>query len=78
MYCYCKEAFFTGLADGIAGIDSLNFEFPDGKKYCQDWLPLYLLSNALVYAVPMIILLVNFFSKTILRLMSRLEKRQTR
>jgi len=39
---------------------------------------MYLLSNTLVFAVPAIIIFLNFISKTILRIMSRFEKRQTK
>jgi len=39
---------------------------------------MYLVDNLLIIAVPLIIIIVNFISKTILRVMTRIEKRQSK
>jgi hypothetical protein len=38
---------------------------------------MYVLTNTLVYCVPLMIAFVNYISKMILRLMTHLEKRQS-
>ena len=50
-------------------------KFPNGQAYCEEWWPMYLVDNVLIIAVPLIIISVNFISKTILRIMTRFEKR---
>ena len=49
----------------------MRMEFEDGKLHCWDWFQDYSLSKTLLYAVPFSILVVNFISKTILRMMTK-------
>ena len=41
-----------------------------GEMYCWSWFEDYSLSKTLLYAVPFSIIVVNFISKTILRMMT--------
>jgi hypothetical protein len=67
MYCFCKS-YFLSKASG-------NYVFSDGVQHCNPWVQMYLLTNALVYAVPILISACNYIAKTILRYMATLEKR---
>jgi len=51
--------------------DDMRLEFEDGERYCWDWFQDYSLSKTLLYAVPLSIIVVNFISKTILRIMTQ-------
>jgi len=53
----------------------MDFEFDNGETYCKEWFPKYVLDKAMVILVPLIIIVVNFISKTILRMMTKFEKR---
>lgn len=50
----------------------MRFEFDDGEQHCWDWFKDYSLSKGLLYLVPFSIIFVNWVSKTILRLMTKL------
>ena len=78
MYCYCRSLLWKNLADGSDPIADLSEEFSDGEKYCLDWLQDYSVEKTLLYGVPFSILFVNWLSKTILRLMTRLEGYQSK
>ena len=54
-----------------------DYKFSDGEKYCQEWVSMYLLTNSLVYGVPLMIGLVNYGAKLILRFMTHYEKRHS-
>jgi len=56
----------------------MNFPFQNGEYYCEEWLPKYILDNVMIILVPLVIILVNFISKTILRRMTKFEKRQSK
>jgi hypothetical protein len=62
MYCFCKQDFYENA--------SSSFEFTDGEQHCQDWLSSYVTVNTMVYLIPLLIGLLNFVSKHILRYMS--------
>jgi hypothetical protein len=66
MYCFCKNVYET---DG-----DLNFEFSDGSQHCSTWISKYLMTNWLIYLIPMAISTVNYISKLILRLASIYER----
>ena len=53
----------------------MEFEFENGEQYCAEWLPKYILDNVMIILVPLVIIVVNFISKTILRRMTKFEKR---
>jgi hypothetical protein len=67
MYCFCYDYFYENYDSG--------YEFSDGVKYCNDWLTRYTLTNTLVIVVPLMIGLINFISKHLLRFMSYWEKK---
>ena len=54
------------------------WSFQNGEKYCADWLPKYILDNVMIIMVPLVIIVVNFISKNILRRITRFEKRQSK
>ena len=56
----------------------MDFKFEDGEKYCEQWLPKYILDNIMIILVPFIIIVINFISKRILMRMTRFEKRQSK
>ena len=53
----------------------MDIQFENGETYCKEWLPKYIFDNAMNIMIPLIIIVVNFISKTILRVMTRFEKR---
>ena len=59
MHCFCLSLFTENKLD-------VNYEFSDGEKHCEQWLPKYLLSTYLVYCIPLAISMVNYVSKLIL------------
>lgn len=67
MYCFCKSYFLTYASGG--------YVFSDGVQHCNPWVQMYLLTNALVYAVPILISACNYVAKVVLRYMAKLEKR---
>lgn len=56
----------------------MEFKFENGEMYCKEWLPKYIVDNIIIIVVPLTIIVVNFISKTILRLMTKFEKRQSK
>ena len=54
------------------------FKFKNGEKYCEEWLPKYIKEIASEFLIPVIITLITFISKTILRMMTKFEKRQSK
>ena len=73
MYCYCRSLLWKNLAAGSDPLSDLKEEFSDGEEHCVDWLTAYSLQKTLLYGVPFSILFVNWVSKTVLRLLTRLE-----
>jgi len=61
MHCYCLSQFYR------ISFDIVNISFPDGQKYCGEWLKLYTLSNSLVYLVAFGISIVNMIVKSFMR-----------
>ncbi len=51
--------------------------FSDGENHCSDWMPNYLLSNALILVVPLVISIENYVSKVVLVLLSSFDKHQS-
>ena len=78
MHCYCRQLLYKAIQDGESIYGYLAHRFADGESYCEEWWPMYLLDNILIIAVPLIIIIINFISKTILRVMTRFEKRQSK
>ena len=79
MYCYCKNRFFNAIKDGQNPQVVLNQPMgEEGIAFCEDWLEKYLFSNMLVYVIPFIILFISWVSKTILRIVTVFEKRQSK
>ena len=56
----------------------MEFSFENGEYYCTEWLPKYILENLMLVSVPLVIIALNFISKTILRRMTKFEKRQSK
>ena len=52
--------------------------FSDGEDHCLDWLSDYSVQKTLLYAVPLSIVFVTWVSKTILRILTRLEGYQSK
>ena len=77
MYCYCQELLDKAYEEGINGesITAFRKAFDDGTAYCYNWSFSQIGSSLLIYSVPMAITFVNFISKTILRLITRIEGR---
>ena len=76
MWCYCNKLLYEGLSQGKSRDDVMNVEFENGETYCVDWLPKYRTSNFLIFGIPVVILFINWVSKTILRIMTRFENNQ--
>lgn len=53
-------------------------KFSDGGDYCWDWFLDYSFAKALLYSVPLSIILVNYISKTFLRLITKLNGYQSK
>ena len=70
MYCYCRSIFWEKINDNESPYSDMRYEFEDGEMHCWSWFQDYSLSKTLLYAVPFSIIVVNFISKTILRLMT--------
>ena len=51
--------------------------FSDGEQHCGKWLQAYLLTNYLVYLIPLLVSTINYIAKVILRALSYAEKSQT-
>lgn len=49
----------------------MRYVFADGEMHCWSWFQDYSLSKSLLYAVPFSIIVVNFISKTILRVITK-------
>jgi hypothetical protein len=73
MFCYCQNLFLTSIKGGKNPFDDLQAKFSDGGDYCWDWFIDYSLAKALLYSVPLSIILVNYISKTFLRLITKLN-----
>ena len=78
MPCFCMNKYQEAKDSGFSIQESLDFELSDGKRHCKDWLSNYNQSFVLVYGVPLIIVFINWVSKTILRIMTRFEKNQNK
>ena len=70
MYCYCRGIFWEDVNANKNPYDNMRYVFDDGEMHCWDWFQDYSLSKTLLYAVPFSIIVVNFISKTILRMMT--------
>lgn len=77
MHCYCREIFIQAFQSRANLDEAVDFEFENGQRYCQEWLPKYILDNVMVIIVPLMIIVINFISKTILRKMTSFEGRQS-
>ena len=75
MHCYCRRLVFDTFKDRDEFAKALAHQFPDGEKYCEEWWPKYVMDNFVIIAVPLVIIVVNFISKTILRRITKFEKR---
>jgi len=67
MYCFCKDYYLENFNG--------DYEFSDGKQHCETWLKYYSASQSLIYAVPFMISIINYFSKIVLRWLGTFEKR---
>jgi len=63
MFCFCKDQFDNHDKTG-------SYEFEDGEQYCQEWVQRYVLTNTLVYGVPLLVSTLNFVAKYILRFLT--------
>lgn len=72
MFCFCRSRFWDLIAEKKSPYEEMRFEFDDGEQHCWDWFKDYSLSKGLLYLVPFSIIFVNWVSKTILRLMTKL------
>ena len=66
---------FKALDDRGDIYKAMEIPFSDGEYYCEQWLPLYIVDNLMIMVIPLVIIIVNFISKTILRKMTKYEKR---
>ena len=73
MYCYCRNIFWSNLGSGSDPTSDLSEPFSDGKEHCKDWLKNYSVQKTLLFSVPLSIVAVTWVSKTVLRLLTRLE-----
>ena len=78
MHCYCRQLLYKAIDSKTDIYDAMDFKFEDGEKYCEQWLPIYILDNIMIILVPFIIIVINFISKRILMRMTRFEKRQSK
>lgn len=78
MHCYCRRILFEALDKRSDIYQAMDFPFSNGEHYCKEWLPKYILDNVMIIVVPLVIIVVNFISKTILRRMTKFEKRQSK
>lgn len=78
MHCYCRQVLFDAIENGDDIYNSMEFPFENGEMFCKEWLPKYILDNIIILVVPLTIIIVNFISKTILRRMTKFEKRQSK
>ena len=60
MHCFCLRQFLA-----FKNLDKI--EFSDGQHYCSTWLKNFLTSNTLMFALALIITVINLFAKEILR-----------
>ena len=66
------------MKDGKDPYAAMKEPFSDGNAYCEDWWQKYLISNALVCVIPFVIIFISWVSKTILRVVTQFEKRQSK
>lgn len=78
MHCFCRERFYNALNVSKDIHEAMAFKFENGETYCEEWLPKYLIHNISDILVPLIIIVINYISKTILRIMTKFEKRQSK
>ena len=71
MYCYCRSLFWEELSNKNNPSSALKEPFEDGEDHCWDWFKSYSLSKGLLYFVPFCILIVNWISKTFLRIITQ-------
>jgi hypothetical protein len=69
MYCFCKNIYYT--------TGNMNYVFPNGEQYCVTWVSKYILTNYLIYLIPLFISFVNYCSKLILTYLSKQERHQS-
>ena len=75
MHCYCRQLLYEAIESKSDIYSAMDFKFENGEKYCEQWLPKYILDNIMIILVPFIIIVINFISKRILMRMTRFEKR---
>jgi hypothetical protein len=65
MNCYCYSQFLSIALD----VKNIDFPLQDGtkKKFCDDWLTGYTLSNAIVQSTAILIIVLNLVIVTILK-----------
>lgn len=68
MSCYCLQ--------NLISIN--NLEFKDGEKHCMVWFKDFFWVLFLIYGTPLLIVLLNFLLKTIVRKLSPWEKRRNK
>lgn len=78
MHCFCRQLFYEALDERTSINEAMEYKFDNGESYCEEWLPMFVLDNVMIILVPLVIIVVNFISKTILRRMTRFEKRQSK
>ena len=78
MFCFCRSRFWDLIAEKKSPYEEMRFEFDDGEQHCWNWFKDYSLSKSLLYLVPFSIIFVNWVSKTILRLMTKLYGYQSK
>ena len=78
MHCFCRDQLYEGWQQGLTFSESMEIEFANGEYYCEEWFPKYVVDNLMIILVPLIIIIINFISKTILRLMTKFERSQSR
>jgi hypothetical protein len=69
MHCYCKEQYRD------IRFDVRDIEFPNGENYCADWLYDYSVNNALIWAMVLVMSMINVMLKVAMRIISAFERR---
>ena len=69
MYCYCVNQYRS------KGFDITDITFPNGEKYCGDWLNEFIINTLITWGMVMVISFVNVALKTAMRIISAYEKR---
>ena len=71
LHCFC----LTELNNRGLGVRDI--VFPSGEKLCDDWFTNYTITNALIYASVLAVVMINTVLKAVLRFISTWERAHT-